>query len=50
MAPSSTYKVRSRCDHAFVRSSSVLVYSVDSMGDRGEPCGVPVSIGKASEM
>jgi hypothetical protein len=46
MAPSSTYIVRSRNDHVFVISKRLAVYIAERIGDKGEPCGVPLVISK----
>ena len=49
IAPSSTYMVRSLKAHVLVISNRLAVYIMDSMGDKGEPCGVPLVISKDSE-
>jgi len=49
IAPSSTYMVRSQRDHLLVISKRLAVYIADRMGDRGEPCGVPLIISNGSD-
>jgi hypothetical protein len=49
MAPSSTYRERSVCHQDFAVSKRDEVYSVERIGDRGDPCGVPLWMGKGLE-
>jgi hypothetical protein len=41
--------VRSLRAHVLVISSRLAVYIADKMGDKGEPCGIPLVISKDSE-
>jgi len=50
MAPLLMYMVRSLRAHVLVISSRLAVYIADSIGDKGEPCGVPLVIAKESEV
>jgi hypothetical protein len=46
----STYMVRSLRVHVLVISSRLVVYIADNIGDKGEPCGVPLMISKESKV
>jgi hypothetical protein len=50
MAPSSTYIVRSWCLHVVAISNKLAVYNADSIGERGDPWGVPLWIGKGPDV
>jgi hypothetical protein len=49
IAPSSTYRVRSRCIHHKARSRRDAVYRAERMGDKGELCGVLLCMWQGSE-
>jgi hypothetical protein len=50
MAPSSTYRERLAYHQDFAVSKRDEVYSTERIGDRGDPCGVLLWMGKGSEM
>jgi hypothetical protein len=50
MAPSSTYNMRSLWDQHIAMSRREAMYKANKMGERGEPCGIPLWTAHGAEV